>query len=83
MKLQRGLNQVKKLGMIIFGEHSNETMYALSRRVNISETLLGNYKTGRVTPSLPSARKIAAAINMPLDELLFLGEGIVDKRARQ
>ena len=68
--------------MIIFGQHSPESMYALSRRIDMSETLLSNYKAGRVTPSLPSARKIAEAVQVPLSELMFAGETMVDARRR-
>ena len=68
--------------MIIFGQHSDETMYALSRRVDMSETLLSNYKAGRVTPSLQSARKIAEAVGVPLSDLMFPGEAQHDKRTR-
>lgn len=56
-------------------------MRALSSLTGIGESQLANYKNGKVIPTLPIARRIAAAFGMSLDDLLFAGEARIDKRS--
>lgn len=52
----------------------DKTAYALAKQLNLTDTSMYAIVLGRHVPRLPVARALASALDMPLDELQFVGE---------
>ena len=54
-----------------FREEAGLTQNQLAERADISREAIGNYEKGRRTPPVDIAQRIAAALNMSVDDLLY------------
>lgn len=52
----------------------DKTAYALAKQLNLTDTSMYAIVSGKHVPRLGVARALASALDMPLDELQFVGE---------
>jgi transcriptional regulator with XRE-family HTH domain len=54
-----------------FRKEAGLTQHQLAERADISREAIGNYEKGRRTPPVDIAQRIAAALNMSVDDLIY------------
>lgn len=59
---------------------SQITQAALAEMLGVTQATLSRYETGYDTPGIPVARRIAAALKIPLDSLYVEGESALPKK---
>jgi len=63
-----------------FREEAGLTQHQLSELADVSREAIGNYENGRRVPPVDIAQRIATALNMSVDDLLY-PEGTKPKKA--